>query len=280
MFIIAELGINHSGDLKTALQMIKVAKECGADAVKFQKREITKVYTPAFLDAPRESPWGHTQRDQKQGLELSAEEYAQINMYCDEIGIKWFGSAWDLASLSFLSSYSPPYHKVASPMLTNLEFITEVAKLGKKTFIGTGMSDFYDIDKAVDIFYEHACPVVLMHCVSQYPCPDSLLNLRMITTLQDRYGNKPWVEIGYSGHEAGVMPSVAAILLGAKYVERHFTLDRTMYGSDQAASLEPKGLKRLVEYGRQAEEALGHGQKIITIGEQENSKKLRYWEAT
>jgi len=273
-FIIAELGINHNSSVKIAKDLIKMAKGCGANAVKFQKRSIGAVYTNKFLDSPRESPWGKTQRDQKYGLELSRDDYDEINEFCDKLQIPWFASAWDFESLNFLDQYQLRYNKIASPMLTHLGFITEVAKRKKLTFISTGMSAKSHINEAVEIFKSAECPFVLMHCVSVYPCPDHLLNLRTISYLKMAYK----CQVGYSGHEPGVVPSVIAVTLGATVIERHITLDRTMYGSDQAASLGPKGLQRLVEYIQQAELAFGEKDFTVWPEEEENAKKLRWFE--
>jgi len=283
MYIIAEIGINHNGDLALAKEMIDMAKGCGANAVKFQKRTIDVVYTPEFLSGPRETPpgvmkklpfGGTTQRQQKEALELSQLDYDLIDMHCRTIGIDWFGSAWDLESLLFLNSYHPPYHKIASPMLTNLGFIEEVAKLGIKTIISTGMSLLQDIQNAVNIFDNHGTDFVLMHCISIYPCPPDMCNVGRIKYLQEQF---PGIEIGYSGHESGISPTLAAIALGATYIERHITLDRTMYGSDQSASLEPKGLARVAEYAREIEKCLTPSIEMHPK-ESANAKKLRYWE--
>jgi len=272
-FVIAEIGINHNGDVELAKKMIDMTKECGADAVKFQKRTLDIVYTPDVLDAPRQSPWGTTQREQKEGLEFNKEEYDEIDAYCKDKGICWFASAWDEKSQEFLRQYDSPYNKIASAMLTHKKLLDMVAEEGKHTFISTGMSGFEQIDRVVNIFEKKNCGYTLMHCVSVYPCPDEWCNLEMIKTLKKRY-NCP---VGYSGHEAGVIPSVMAVVLGATSVERHITLDRTMYGSDQSASLERHGLELVVRDTRRAKLILGSGEKIVIPEEEKVAYKLRYF---
>ena len=271
IFIIAEIGINHNGDLKIAKDLIKIAKEAGCNAVKFQKRTIDLVYTKELLDSSRESPWGTTQRAQKEGLEFGYDEYKDINHYCKELGIEWFASAWDLESQKFLRQFNCKYNKVASAMLTYEPLLQEVAAEKKHTFISTGMSDVKNIDRAVQIFKDAECPFELMHCISTYPMDDEDANLNCIKALKDRYG----CNVGYSGHEVGLAVSYAAAALGISSLERHITLDRAMYGSDQAASVEPAGLRMLVGAVRKIEKAMGDG--IICISEKEIpiSKKLR-----
>lgn len=271
IFIIAEIGINHNGDLKIAKDLIKVAKEAGCDSVKFQKRTIHIVYTKELLDSQRESPWGKTQRAQKEGLEFGYDEYKEIDCYCNELGIEWFASAWDLESQKFLRQFNCKYNKVASAMLTYEPLLKEIASEKKHTFVSTGMSDVKIIDRAVQIFKDAACPFELMHCISTYPMEDEDANLNCIKTLRDRYG----CNVGYSGHEVGLAVSYAAAALGITSLERHITLDRSMYGSDQAASVEPAGLRMLVGAVRKIEKAMGNG--IICISEKEVpiSKKLR-----
>lgn len=273
-FIIADVGINHNGKVAIAKSLIDMAKEKGAGAIKFQKRTIDTVYTKEFLDSPRESAWGKTQRDQKEGLEFSRNDYDEIDRHCKKVGIPWFASAWDIASLQFLDKYDLRYNKIASPMLTNTELLIEVAQRLKLTFISTGMSSIEDIDEANKIFRNTNCPFTLMHCVSVYPCPDHLINLRTIPYFTMRYKCK----VGYSGHEPGIIPSVMAVILGASAVERHVTLDRTMPGSDHAASLEPRGLERIVEYIQQAELSRGEQDFIVWPEEEENAAKLRWFE--
>ena len=269
--IIAEIGINHNGDLALAKKLIEWAALCGCDAVKFQKRTIDKVYSSEYLDSYRESPWGTTQRAQKEGLEFGKEEYDFIDTYCKENNIAWFASAWDIDALRFLRQYDLPYNKIASAMLTNKEFVEEVAKEGKHTFIATGMSTYEEIDQAVDVFKRLNCPFELMHCNSTYPMKNEDANLKVIETLRNRYQ----CNVGYSGHETGRIVSLAAAALGATSIERHITLDRTMYGSDQAASLEVDDLQRLVKDIRVIEKALGTGEKVLTEAEEAVKKKLR-----
>ena len=272
-FLIAEIGINHNGDLDIAKALIKAAYEAGFDAVKFQKRTIDIVYTPDVLDQPRQSPWGDTQRAQKEGLEFGEAEYDAIDAYCREMGIAWFASAWDLPSQQFLARYNLAYNKIASAMLTHDALVEAVAAEGKLTFISTGMCTLEQVDKAVETLRAAHCPFVVMHTVSTYPTPAADLNLLGIRTLEQRY-NAP---AGYSGHEASVEPSVMAAMLGAVAIERHITLDRTMYGSDQSASLEPDELRSLVGRLDDLRTWLGDGEKRITPGEAEVAKKLRYW---
>ena len=271
IFLIAEIGINHNGDLKTAKQLIDLACRAGFDAVKFQKRDINLVYSKEVLDAPRESPWGTTQREQKLGLELSYDDYAEIDKYCNQNDIEWFASAWDLESQKFLNQFNCKYNKIASAMIVFPELLMAVAKEKKHTFISTGMCHYTDIDKAVKIFKDHECSFELMHTNSTYPSNPEDINLRCIKTLQERYK----CNVGYSGHESGVAISIASIGLGISSIERHITLDRTMYGSDQAASLEPSGIMSLVQSVRKAEKALGNGIKEFSNKELEVAKKLR-----
>lgn len=251
-----------------------MAKNCGCDAVKFQKRTLDVVYTKDFLDSPRESPWGTTQRDQKNGLEFGKKEYDEINRYCNKIGLDWFASAWDEQSQDFLRQYKLHYNKIASTMITNISFIEKVAQEKKHTFISTGMSTYKEIDKAVEIFQNYSCPFTLMHCVSTYPSEDDECNILMVKTLKERYN----CDVGYSGHERGLIPSILAVAYGARVLERHITLDRTMYGSDQAASLEHRGLELLIRDARAVSAMLGDGVKQISEKEQSIAKKLRYFE--
>ena len=247
---------------------------CGCDAVKFQKRDINIVYSEEELLKLRESPWGSTQRDQKEGLEFSEKEYDIINDYCNEKKINWFASAWDEKSLDFLDKYNLKHNKIASAMITNLDFLNAAAKKNKYTFISTGMSTYSNIDKAVEIFKKNNCNFELMHSVSTYPCSEDRLNLHLIEKLRDKYKCK----VGYSGHEASVSPSVVAVARGANSLERHITLDRSMYGSDQSASLEEAGLRELVSTVRKIPTVIGNEDKMIFDCEVEVAKKLRYWE--
>jgi N-acetylneuraminate synthase len=272
-FVIAEIGINHNGDLNIAKRLIDAAHAAGCDAVKFQKRTIDLVYPAEVLDQPRESPWGSTQRDQKAGLEFGEADFDEIDHYCRQLGIDWFASAWDVPSQTFLAKYKLKYNKIASAMITHRGVVEAVAQERKLTFLSTGMATLEEIDAAVAIFQAHDCPFILMHVVSTYPTPDADLNLMTLETLRRRYG----VAVGYSGHEASVEPSVMAALLGAVAIERHITLDRTMYGSDQSASLEPGELNQLVQQLQSLHERLGDGQKRVTEGEAVVARKLRYW---
>jgi len=273
VFVIGEIGINHNGSPELAKKLIDMAKSAGCDAVKFQKRTIDIVYPKEVLDQPRESPWGTTQRAQKEGLELGEADYDEIDAYCRAIGIDWFASAWDVPSQNFLRKYNHSYNKIASAMATHLDFLGTVAEEGKLTFMSTGMCTHQDIAAALAVFKRHRCPVVLMHTVSTYPSPESDLNLLCIHDLRKRYG----LPVGYSGHEPSVSPSIMACMLGAVAIERHITLDRAMYGSDQAASLERPGLETMIEQIRKIPLTLGDGVKRITEGEHAVAKKLRYW---
>tara|TARA_B100001059_G_C17739981_1_gene531076 strand:+ start:353 stop:1186 length:834 start_codon:yes stop_codon:yes gene_type:complete len=271
IFFIAEIGINHNGDMKICKQLIDLAAEAGCNAVKFQKRDINSVYTKDFLDGHRDSPWGKTQRDQKMGLEFNKDEYEEIDNYCKKKNIDWFASAWDLNSQIFLRQFNTKYNKIASAMLVNLELLKMVAEEKKHTFISTGLSTLEDIEKAVNIFKGKNCPFELMHCVSTYPMKDSDANLNTIVTLREKFKCK----VGYSGHETGLAVSYAAAALGASSIERHITLDRAMYGSDQAASLAPPGLRKIVAEVRKIQTALGDGVKRIIKDEIPIAKKLR-----
>lgn len=271
VFIIAEIGINHNGYINIAKKLIDVAVIAGCNAVKFQKRTIDKIYTKEFLDTPRESPWGTNQRAQKEGLEFGREQYDEIDSYCKVKGIEWFASAWDIESQKFLRSYDLKYNKIASSMIVYEDLLKEVASEGKYTFISTGMSSFKEINHAVEIFHNTGCPFELMHCVSTYPMTDEDANLKCIIKLRNRYK----CDVGYSGHEVGLAVSYAAVALGASSLERHITLDRAMYGSDQAASVEPAGLIQLVGAVRKIEKALGDGKKKMSVKEIPIAEKLR-----
>ena len=271
LFFIAEIGINHNGDMKVCKKLIDLAVLSGCNAVKFQKRDINLVYTKEYLDSYRESPWGKTQRDQKEGLEFNKEEYQEIDDYCKKKGIDWFASAWDLKSQLFLRSFNLKFNKIASAMLVNKELLNMVAEEKKYTFISTGLSTMKDIEIAVDIFTKKKCPFELMHCVSTYPMKDSYANLKTIVTLKEKFNCK----VGYSGHETGLAVSYAAVALGASSIERHITLDRAMYGSDQAASLSPPGLKKIIPELKKIQSALGDGVKRVLEQEIPIAKKLR-----
>jgi len=272
-FIIAELGINHNGDLSIAKKMIDGCVQAKVDAVKFQKRDINIVYSKEVLDQKRESPWGTTQRQQKEGLEFGDKEYDEIDKYCKLKKIEWFASAWDINSLNFLKKYNLNYNKIASAMIVDEDFLSEVAKQKKYTFISTGMSSYKHIDKAVEIFRKNNCDFELMHCISAYPFDDKIANLNLIPELKKKYNCR----VGYSGHEkGGVAISFAATALGANSLERHVTIDRTMYGSDQAASITTNTLSNLVSGVRKIEEAAGGSlEKRILDIEIPVAKKLR-----
>ena len=242
-YLIAEIGINHNGDLNIAKELINISKDTGFNAVKFQKRDINIVYSKEQLETPRESPWGNTTRQQKEGLEFGSKEYDEINEYCANKKIDWFASAWDLNSLKFLDNYHLKFNKIASAMIVDHIFLNEVAKRNKHTFISTGMSTENDINQAVKIFKKHNCSYELMHCVSTYPLKKNMVNMSTINELKKKYN----CNVGYSGHENGVVVSASSVLFGISSLERHVTLDRTMYGSDQSASLEPAGMKSLVQ---------------------------------
>jgi len=271
IFFIGEVGINHNGDLSICKDLIDLAVVSGCDAVKFQKRDIDLVYSQEFLGSPRESPWGTTQRNQKAGLEFSADEYGEIDQYCKEKGIIWFASAWDTNSQQFLRQFDCAYNKVASAMIVYEDLLKMIAEERKHTFISTGMSTYEDIDKAVEIFKAAGCSFELMHTVSTYPMKDEDANLKMINRLREKYR----CDVGYSGHEVGLAVTYAAAALGITSLERHITLDRAMYGSDQAASIEPSGLLQLVGGVRKIEKAMGDGQKKITDEEIPIARKLR-----
>ena len=268
--ILAEVGVNHNGSLEIATALIDVAKEAGVDYIKFQKREPRVSVPRSQWNIPKVTPWGVTMPyiEYKERMEFHEEEYDQIDAYCKLRGIKWLASAWDTESVDFLLKYKPDYLKGPSAMATNLPLLKYMRGTGIPIVLSTGMCTWEDVDIAVEI----AQPAVLLHCVSTYPCANEELNLRCVTEYQRRY---PSIPIGYSGHEVGLMPTVAAVALGAVLVERHITLNRTMKGTDQAASVEPEGLRRLVHYIRQVEQAMGDGQKRIWESETPNITKLR-----
>jgi N-acetylneuraminate synthase len=271
VFITAEIGINHNGVVETAKKLIEAAKWAGADAVKLQKRTVAVVYADE-LDKPRESPWGKTLGDQKFGLELNREQYDQIDRYCEQLGIPWYASAWDLEALEFLSRYTCKWNKIASAMATHWPLVAAVAAQKKPTFLSTAMCSDQQVAQALSYF--DAVPCTLMHCIGVYPAQEWMLNLRAIPALKEKFG----VTVGYSGHEVSVSPSVIAVVLGAVAVERHITIDRAMYGSDQAASLEPHGFKSLVEQIRKVSLVLGDGVRKILPAEEEVAAKLRYFD--
>ena len=272
VFITAEIGINHNGDINLAKKLIDNAVKAGCDGVKFQKRNIDKVYTKAYLDSHRESPWGNTQRDQKLGLEFSEKQYDKIDEYCKKKKIEWYVSCWDISSQIQMRKFGTKYNKIASAMIVHEKLLDIIAKEGKHTFISTGMSTIKDIEKAVKIFRKHKCSFELMHSHSAYPMPKQEANLRLIPFLQKKFK----CDVGYSGHETGsYLIPVLAVILGATSIERHITLDRSMYGSDQSASLELHGLTRMIRDVRGIHSILGDGKKRIWDSELPAQKKLR-----
>jgi len=272
VFITAEIGINHNGDLEIAKKLIDMAKQCGCNAVKFQKRTVEKVYSKDVLDAQRDSLWGTTNREQKLGLEFNKKEYDKIDSYCKQQEIKWYGSAWDLDSQLFLREYNLKYNKVASAMLTHIKLLKMIAEENKHTFISTGMSTMEQIRDAVKIFRDADCPFELLHANSTYPMKLEETNLKCIETLRKEFD----CNVGYSGHEStSYLICVIAVMLGATSIERHITLDRSMYGSDQSVSLEKAGLERLVRDIKRLEVILGDGVKRVWDSELPVMKKLR-----
>ena len=272
-FICAEIGINHNGSIDIAKKLIDVAVRCGCDAVKFQKRNVEIVYTKETLDSPRESPFGKTTREQKLGLELSLKQYSMIDKYCKKQKIHWYVSSWDVQSQIEMRKFHTKYNKIASAMLIHKKLLETVAEEKKYTFISTGMSSIKQITDAVKIFRKYKCPIELMHSHSSYPMSEEEANLRVIPFLLKKFKCK----VGYSGHETGSYNiCLPAVVLGATSIERHITLDRTMYGSDQAASLEESGLKRLVRDVRMLEKVLGDGKKRVWKSELPAQKKLRH----
>jgi len=275
VFIIAEAGINHNGNLELAKQLIDLAAQSGCDAVKFQKREPEVCVPIEMRNVMRETPWGTmTYLNYKKRIEFGKTEYDEISRHAASVGILWSASAWDIESLEFLDQYNLKFHKVASALATNIPFLNAVASRGVKTYASTGMCSWDDIDRIVETFAKFDCPLELMHTVSNYPADESQLNLRMIQSLQIRYG----LPVGYSGHESSVSPTLTAVTLGATSVERHITLDRAMWGTDHAASLEPTGLRTLVGAIRKLPATLGDGIRRPIPGEADMAKKMRYWE--
>lgn len=272
--VIGEVGINHNGSLQIALDIIKMAKNCGIDYVKFQKRSPQVCVPISKRNQIRNTPWGEmTYLEYKKKIEFEKEEYDAIDKFCRELDIPWTASCWDLDSLKFLDNYKIPFNKVASAMITNLTFLEEVAQRQKTTFLSTGMCELSDIDNAVEIFKSKNCPVILLHSVSTYPANESELNLLAIPMLRNRYD----LEVGYSGHESSVSPSFAAAVLGAVVIERHITLDRTMWGTDQSASLEESGIRQLISLLEKSRLILGNGEKRFLESERKAADNLRYW---
>jgi len=268
-FVVAEIGINHNGSLETAKQLIDAAAAAGCDAVKFQKRTVEVVYSPDELARPRESPFGVTNGDLKRGLEFGVDQYAEIDRYCAAKNIMWFASCWDEASVDVIDEFKPPCYKIASASLTDDNLLRHHRKTGRPVITSTGMSTLEQIDHSVDVLGRR--DLVLLHTTSTYPSEVSELNLRAIPRMAERYG----IPIGYSGHEVGLYTTLAAVVLGACVVERHITLDRAMWGSDQAASVEPQGFTRLVRDIRAVETALGDGVKKVYPSEVPIMQKLR-----
>ena len=272
VFITAEIGINHNGDINIVKKLIDVASKAGCDAVKFQKRTVEKVYSKEVLDSHRDSPWGTTTREQKIGLEFELNEYQLIDEYCKEKNIEWYASSWDLDSRDFLRKFNLNHNKIASAMLTNIPLVKKIAEEKKHCFISTGMSTMEQIHDAIKIFQGFDCPFELQHSNSSYPMKPEEANLKCIQTLKEKFH----CNVGYSGHESmGYLICVSAVLLGATSIERHITLDRSMYGSDQAASLEPQGLERLVRDIRTIDKILGDGVKRVWPSEIPVMNKLR-----
>jgi len=268
-YVIAEIGINHNGDIDIAKRLISVAVAAGCDAVKFQKRTVEIVYTEKELATPRPNPWGDTNGDLKRGLEFGEEEYDEIANFCRSVKIDWFVSPWDEISVDFMERYDTPVYKVASASLTDDNLLRHIRKTGKPVIASTGMSTYAEIDHAVEVLGKEN--LILMHTTSTYPAKYEQLNLKAIPSMIDRYG----IPVGYSGHETGIPTSVAAAVLGACCVERHITMDRAMWGSDQAASLEPNGISRLVRDIRLVEQSMGDGIKRVYEEEIPVMKKLR-----
>ena len=275
VFVIAEIGINHNGSLEIAKQLIRMAKECGCDAVKFQKRDVSVCIPFWKRNDTRETPWGKlTYFEYKKKLEFGREEYDAIDNYCKSLHIDWFASPWDINSLKFLRKYDLKYNKIASAMLTNIPLLNAVAKEGKFTFVSTGMSTMKNIERAVNIFRKYECPFALMHCVGTYPAKNDDLNLRMIPMLKKRFK----CPVGYSDHSRGVLAASLAVALGACAIEKHITLDRTMFGTDQANSLEKRGLEILVRDIHSVSLMLGDGKKRLLDEEKLKLKDLKYWD--
>lgn len=269
-YIVAEIGINHNGDVELAKRLIDAAKLAGCNAVKFQKRTPELAVPPEQRSVVRETPWGSmTYLDYRHAVEFGAEQYAEIDRYCRERAIAWFASAWDEPSVDFLQQFSLPCYKIPSAAVTDLPLLRRYAATGRSLILSTGMSTMEQIRAAVGILGRN--PLVLTHCTSTYPCTPKELNLRMISTLKREFG----YPVGYSGHEVGLQTTLAAVVLGACLVERHITLDRAMWGSDQAASVEPGGLMRLVRDIRTIEEAMGDGVKRVYASEEPSLRRLR-----
>lgn len=273
--LIAEIGINHNGNIKLAKKLIDLAKKYNFDYVKFQKRDLEVVIPEYQKYIKRDTPWGLiTYLDYKKKIEFGRKEFDQIEKYCKKVKIKWFASAWDIGSQKFLKKYKRKVNKIASAMVTNIPFLEFVAKEKKHTFISTGMTELKDITKAVKIFKKSKCPFTLLHCVSTYPCPIEALNLNLIISLKNKYK----CDVGYSGHESSVSPSITAWFMGATVIERHITLDRASWGTDQSASLAEEGIKDLTNIILKTSIVLGDGIKRLSKSEKEMRKKFKYWD--
>ena len=273
-YLIGEVGINHNGSVQLAKKIIRVAKKNNFDAIKLQKRDLKICIPKDQQDILRDTPWGRmTYLNYKKKIELSKNDFQNIIKFCKKVKIDIFCSAFDVNSLKFLKQFKFRYNKIPSAMITNIKFIDAVAKERKKTFISTGMCEMKDIIKAVKIFKKHKCKFVLMHCVSEYPCPENNLNLNMITSLKKKFK----CEVGYSGHETSVSPSIFSWIMGATYIERHITTDRSLGGTDQAASIEPQGMAALAGIFKKAHTFFGSGRKRISLVEQKMLKKFKYW---
>lgn len=269
-YIIAEIGINHNGSVQIAKELIDAAVDADVDAVKFQKRTPEICVPDHQKDQMRDTPWGYiSYLDYRYKVEFGQEEYEEIDAYCKSLGIDWLASSWDIPSLDFIDAFEPPAHKVPSALLTDHKLLRAIKETGKPVILSTGMSTMEEIQEAVDIFDQDN--MVLCHTTSSYPCPPEELNLKMIQTLKDRFD----CPIGYSGHEVGLVTSALAVGMGACLLERHVTLDRAMWGSDQAASVEPQGVRTLVKYIRVTEKAIGDGEKKVYDSEQSSLSKLR-----
>lgn len=269
-YIVAEVGINHNGSVQTAKELIKAAAEAGVDAVKFQKRTPEICVPDHQKDQMRDTPWGYiTYLKYRYIVEFGQADYEEIDTYCKSVGIDWLASSWDVPSLAFIDTFSPPAHKVPSALITDHELLRAIKETGRPVILSTGMSTMDEIEEAVAIL--DMDNLLICHTTSSYPCPPEELNLKMIQTLQEKFT----CPIGYSGHEVGLVPSALAVAMGACLVERHVTLDRAMWGSDQAASVEPQGVRTLVKYIRVTEKAMGDGEKHVYESEQSSLKKLR-----
>ncbi len=269
-YIIAEIGINHNGSVETAKEIINAAFDAGVDAVKFQKRTPEICVPDHQKEQMRDTPWGYiSYLDYRHKVEFGQEAYEEIDAYCKSLGIDWLASSWDIPSLTFIDAFNPPAHKVASALLTDHKLLRAIKETGKHVILSTGMSTMEEIQSAIDIFGTDN--MIICHTTSSYPCPPEELNLKMIQTLKDRFD----CPIGYSGHEVGLVTSALAVAMGACLLERHVTLDRAMWGSDQAASVEPQGVRTLVKYIRVTEKAIGDGEKKVYESEQSSLNKLR-----